>query len=63
LFLLGIAASTFGIGYHAYHDVEMFQSHTITWQRGLGISSKTTDGDYLGNGSITITAAFAIEIN
>ncbi len=29
----------------------------------LGISSKTTDGDYLGNGGFTRTAAFAIEIN
>jgi hypothetical protein len=28
----------------------------------LGISSKTTDGDYLGNGGITRSAAFAIEI-
>jgi hypothetical protein len=28
----------------------------------LGISSKTTDGDYLGNSSITETAAFALEI-
>jgi hypothetical protein len=29
----------------------------------LGISSKTTDGDYLGNGSLTRSAAFALEIN
>lgn len=118
LFLQGTAASTFGIGYRAYHPNEMFQLyHSITWQRGLGlsadaygtllsadpfnvgqppapegtsptntfqqmlrpdldatrkkcaftvflsISSKTTDGDYLGNGGITRTGAFAIEIN
>ncbi len=118
LFLLGTAASTFGIGYRAYHEVEIFQlSHGISWQRGLGtfpgatgallssasnnvgqppslpgnsptntfaqmlrtdldptrkkcaftvflsISSKTTDGDNLGNGSLTRTAAFAIEID
>jgi hypothetical protein len=118
LFLLGTAASTFGIGYRAYHPNEMFQlSHGISWQRGLGsaagatgtllaaspfnvgqppaapgnsptntfaqmlrtdldptrkkcaftvflgISSKTTDGDSLGNGSITRSAAYALEIN
>ena len=118
LFLLGTAASTFGIGYRAYHPNEMFQlSHGLSWQRGLataagatgtllgaspfnvgqppaapgnsptntfaqmlridldptrkkcaftvflGISSKTTDGDYLGNGSLTRSAAFALEIN
>lgn len=118
LFLQGTAASTFGIGYRAYHPNAMFQlHHGISWQRGLGfaagatgtllasspfnvgqppaapgnsptntfaqmlrtdldptrtkcaftvflgISSKTTDGDYLGNGSLTRSAAFAIEIN
>lgn len=120
LFLLGTGSSTFGIGYRAYHQEEMFQhSHGISWQRGLGgfagsagtllagasnnvgefgppaspgnsptntfaqmlrtdldptrkkcaftvflgISSKTTDGDYLGNASLQKTAAFAIEIN
>ena len=121
LFLEGTASSTFGIGYRAYHQEEMFQlSHSISWQRGLPsptilastgtllagatdnvgefgppalpgdsptntffqmlrpdlvpdrtkcaftvfltISSKTTDGDYLGNSSLTKTAAFAIEI-
>ena len=118
LFLTGTPTSTFGIGYRAYHEEEMFQlAHSISWQRGLGtaagatgtllasssvnvgkppaapgdsptntfkdmlrtdldptrkkcaftvflsISSKTTDGDSLGNGSITRSAAFAIEIN
>ncbi len=118
LFLQGTAASTFGIGYRAYHPNEMFQlAHSISWQRGMGtgsgatgsllvsssvnvgqppnppgnsptntfaqmlrtdldptrkkcaftvflsISSKTTDGEYLGNFGITRTAAFAIEIN
>jgi hypothetical protein len=39
LFLEGTANSTFGIGYRAYHPNELFQLyHTITWQRGLGIS-------------------------
>jgi hypothetical protein len=118
LFLEGTPASTFGIGYRAYHPEEMFQlAHTIWWQRGLGtaagatgyllpssslnvgqppaapgdsptntfaqmlrtdldptrtkcaftvflsISSKTTDGDYLGNGNLWRSAAFALEIN
>lgn len=121
LFLEGTPSSTFGIGYRAYHQEEMFQlSHSISWQRGLpsptilastgtllagavdnvgefgppapvgnsptntffemlrpdlvptrtkcaftvflSISSKTTDGDYLGNGSLQKTAAFALEI-
>jgi hypothetical protein len=35
-FLSGTAASTFGIGYRAYHPVELFQrDHAITWKRGL----------------------------
>ncbi|MGI8642067.1 MAG: hypothetical protein ACR2MG_19220 [Pyrinomonadaceae bacterium] len=37
LFLNGTASSTFGIGYRAYHENEMFQlNHSISWQRGLG---------------------------
>ncbi|MSP14595.1 MAG: hypothetical protein EXR62_16770 [Chloroflexi bacterium] len=37
LFFIGTAASTFGIGFRAYHPNEMFQlSHSIHWKRGLG---------------------------
>jgi hypothetical protein len=36
LFLEGLPGSTFGIGYTAYHENEMFQlNHTIWWKRGL----------------------------
>jgi hypothetical protein len=43
LFIEGLASSTFGIGYTAYHDNEMFQlNHVIWWKRGLGGGS-----DYL----------------
>ena len=117
-FLAGLAGSTFGIDYRAYHPNEMFQlAHNISWQRGLGnaagstgslqpssslnvgvppappgvsgtntfaqmlrtdldptrrrcaftvflgISSKTTDGDNLGNFGISTSAAFALEIS
>jgi hypothetical protein len=37
LFLEGTGGSTFGIGYTAYHEEEMFQlNHVIWWKRGLG---------------------------
>lgn len=37
LFFGGSEASTFSVGYRAYHPSEQFQlSHQITWRRGLG---------------------------
>ncbi|WP_187430336.1 hypothetical protein ROLI_027400 [Roseobacter fucihabitans] len=37
LFFGGTGATTFSVGYQAYHPNEMFQlHHNITWRRGLG---------------------------
>jgi hypothetical protein len=41
-FMVGTAASTFGIRYRAYHPEERFQNgHSITWRRGLSGGSGT----------------------
>lgn len=41
-FLNGTAASTFGIGYRAYHPWELFQlQHQVWWKRGLSGGSDT----------------------
>ena len=41
-FLTGDSASTFGIGYRAYHPWEQFQQrHAISWKRGLSGGSDT----------------------
>lgn len=43
LFFQGTSASTFGIGYRAYHPNEMFQyRHGISWRRGLGSAAGST---------------------
>ncbi len=41
-FLSGTSASTFGIGYRAYHPWELFQQrHVVSWKRGLSGGSDT----------------------
>jgi len=54
LFFQGTASSTFGIGYRAYHQNEMFQlNHSISWRRGLGSAAGST-GNLLASSSVNV---------
>ncbi|MCV3272690.1 hypothetical protein [Roseobacter sinensis] len=42
-FLVGTAASTFSIGYRAFHENQLFHaSHSISWRRGLGNTANSS---------------------